>query len=271
MTVALIDGDIVAYRAAIADQRGYNWGDGVTSAVVDNQSAAEAALQTIDAWAAIAGSKKPIVCFSVRHNFRKLVLPTYKANRSPSKPLAYVYTVNAVRDRFECREVDGLEADDLLGILATTDKYRDAVILTLDKDLRTVPGRHLNSLKEDEPVTVTPEQATRKWLMQALHGDPTDGYGGIHRVGPAKAATILDTPSPTNDLARLWSRVVGAYRKAGQTEATALTMTRVARILQRSDYDKDTKEILLWHPTNPTRLPLATVCGASTTTALSPS
>lgn len=253
--IALVDGDIVAYRAAIAEQRNYDWGDGPHSVVADNRAAADAALQTIDAWVRLAKAKDPIVCFSGRANFRRHIMPTYKANRTKAKPLAYVFTVNAMQDRFEHRLVDGLEADDLLGILLTTDKYRDAVVLTLDKDLRTVPGRHMNPLKEDRPVLVSEPDADFRWLMQTLHGDPTDGYGGIPKVGPKKAEAIL-RPARGAGMRAMWAAVVGAYRKAGMTEGAALTMARVARILRRLDYDKDTKSVLLWHPVVPERLPL---------------
>jgi hypothetical protein len=54
----------------------------------------------------------------------------------------------------------------------------------------------------------------------------------------------------------MWRGVCKAYRAAKLTEADALTQARVARILRAQDYDKATKEILLWHPTLPIRIPV---------------
>ena len=261
MTLALIDGDIVAHRASAGHQVNIRWTeDGPASSHVDAQEAARAAVDTVAAWSALAKCKSQIVCLTGKRNFRKLVLPSYKSNRKGMvKPLAWSYTIDALKDAYETRLVEGLEADDLLGILATTDKYAGAVIVTLDKDLRTVPGLHLNPLKDKRPHMVTPAIAERSWLLQALSGDAVDGYTGIPGVGPAKAAKVLDTPTTTTDTGVLWERVTRAYGAAGLTEDDALAQARVARILQRQDYDKETKCILLWHPSEPVRYPLASV------------
>jgi DNA polymerase-1 len=261
MPVALIDGDIAAYRAACALQRDYQWEPGHKASVANNQEAADAALWTIAAWTKLSGCNDQLVAFTGRHNFRKLVLPSYKANRAGvSKPLAYEYTVNACRERFRSELIDGLEADDILGILATSPKYDGAVVCTLDKDLRTVPGRHLNPLKDTRPVTVNAVQGAYRWLLQTLRGDAVDGYTGIPGVGPKKALLALGAEAPVSVL---WPRVVAAYHDSGLTEVDALTQARVARILQRCDYDRETKEILLWHPTTPLRLSLAALSPTS--------
>jgi len=262
VTIALIDGDIVAYRAAVGMQKNHNWGDGVVSAEVDPREAASAALQTIEAWMRLAGCTDALVAFTGKDNFRKRVLPTYKANRAGNvKPIAYRPTVEAVEAAFECRTIRGLEADDILGILATRDAYSDAIVVSLDKDLRTIPGRHLNPLKETRPVVRSVYAADAQWLMQTLTGDTSDGYAGIPRVGPKKAEAILGGDVKAVALRRetavaLWPRVVAAYVKAGLTEAVALQQARVARILRNEDYDKVTKEVLLWHPKTPERLSL---------------
>lgn len=256
MTLALIDGDIIAFRAAAGACQTFDFGDGDGKSTSSNpEQARECALDAVSSWQRLAKCRDVLVCFTGLTNFRKHILPTYKASRTKGKPPDYWTTVQAIHDRFPTRVVEGLEADDVLGILATTDRFiGNSIILTQDKDLRTVPGRHMNPIKETRPVVVTTAQGWRFWMMQTLMGDPTDGYVGIPGVGPAKAAKILGA-SP--HLADLWPRVVAAYQKAKLTEADALTQARCARILHRSDYDKLTKEILLWHPTTPTRLALS--------------
>ena len=192
MTLALIDGDIVAYRAAIGHQQDIRWGDGVHSAYVDPLTAAVAATETEKAWIQLARCSDCIVAFTGRENFRKRVLPTYKANRSgKAKPLAFFSAIEHLMQRFETRTVDGLEADDILGILATTETYGDAIILTVDKDLRTIPARHFNPLKDTKPVLRSEYAADAQWLTQALTGDTSDGYTGIPGVGPKKAERAL--------------------------------------------------------------------------------
>jgi len=254
MTIALIDGDIVAYRAAVGMQTRHVWGDGVVSTDVDPREAASAALQTIEAWMRLARCNDALVAFTGKDNFRKRILPTYKANRAGNvKPLAYRPTVEAVEAAFPCRTIWGLEADDVLGILATRDAYSDAIVVSLDKDLRTIPGRHLNPLKEDKPVLRSVYAADAQWLMQTLTGDTSDGYTGIPRVGPKKAEAILGGDVKAISLRRetavgLWPRVAAAFVKARLTEGDALVQARVARILRNEDYDKVTKEVLLWTP-----------------------
>lgn len=255
MTLALIDGDLIAYRSAVVQQKAYNWGDGVTSNALTGspQEAIDAALQLTLAWAKLARCRDIRVLLTGSGNFRKRILPSYKANRGTGKPLVYFQVVEAMWARFACDRVDGLEADDLMGILLTTPKYADAVCVTLDKDLRTIPGRHLNPLKEQKAVVVEEPEANWRWLMQTLMGDTSDGYTGIPKVGPKKAEAILGSD---RTLTAMWPRVVAAYRKAGLTEDDALLQARVARILRREDYDLTTKEILLWHETTPVRIPL---------------
>jgi DNA polymerase-1 len=255
VTLALIDGDIVAYRAASAVQQDYGFGIDA-----DPVEAARATLQTIQAWMRLGKCRDCIVAFTGRENWRKRILPSYKANRAGKvKPLAFLSSVEAVMERFKSHLIEGLEGDDILGILATTPKYDGAIVMSVDKDLRTIPGLHLNPMKETKPVNVSGPEAAHKWLTQALTGDTSDGYVGIPGVGPKKAADILGTPWAADTEANLllrWERVVAAYHKAKLTEEDALVQARVARILRRSDYDTPNKQVILWHPTTPVRLPL---------------
>ena len=200
--------------------------------------------------------------FTGPHNFRYSVLPSYKSGRTKGKPLAYWETVRAVQQQFECQTVDGLEADDLMGILATTPRYEDSIVVTLDKDLKTIPGRHYNPTKDDKPRVVTLPEADHYWLYQTLIGDTTDGYKGCPKIGPKTAEKILGRPSLIEGATgALWGRVVQTYQAAGLGPSAALQQARVARILRRSDYDRDTKTILLWHPSGtPERLTLAEAC-----------
>ena len=267
VTLALIDGDIVAYRAADRPPEGHLLGgeSGVASSLY-RRLAGRCGCRCRDrprwGWP-LARCSSAIVAFTGRENFRKRILPTsYKANRAGKvKPQAYAYVVRRMHEEFDTRCIEGLEADDVLGILATTETYSDAIILTVDKDLRTIPARHFNPLKDTKPVLRSEYAADAQWLMQTLTGDTSDGYTGIPGVGPKRAEKILGGDIRQLAFSRatpgdLWRRVVAGYRSAKLTEDDALVQARVARILRRSDYDKATKEVLLWHPTTPERIPL---------------
>ena len=54
------------------------------------------------------------------------------------------------------RCVNRLEADDLIGMLVSSGQ---AIGVTVDKDLRQVPGWHWNPDKESEPFEVTEDDA----------------------------------------------------------------------------------------------------------------
>lgn len=254
---AIIDGDIAAFRAASATVKEMNWDTGEKVAVADIpvEEAVKAAHQIVRAWTRIAGCNRTVVTFTGRENFRKSILPSYKMNRSGKvKPKAYWPVVNSLMERWPTHVVEGLEADDLMGILLTTPRYSGDIVVTLDKDLRTVPGLHLHPLKETAPVLISPEEADYWWLTQVLTGDTSDGYTGIPGIGKVKALKILGEPGGL--ALDYWPKVVAAYVKAGLTEDDALVQARVSRILRREDYDTPKKEIILWHPTTPHRIPV---------------
>jgi DNA polymerase-1 len=190
-----------------------------------------------------SGCDKHILCFTDRTktNFRKtLVDPTYKGNRKDvRKPLALHSLEEYAYKNHRTAKYPSLEADDVIGILAT--KYPNTVIFSIDKDLNQIPGRHFTGASE---YVVTPVQGFRFFMSQVITGDTTDGYKGCPGAGPVKAEKAL-SGSPD----RWWDDVVHLYDKAGLTEEDALTQARMARILTNELYNPDTGEITLWSPT----------------------
>lgn len=93
----------------------------------------------------------------------------------------------------------GLEADDVLGILAThsTLVKGEKIIVSHDKDLGQIPGLHLNPMSPDEGVyRIAPAFARRLLAYQVLVGDSTDNYPGRPGCGPVKAEKILEKVQP---------------------------------------------------------------------------
>jgi DNA polymerase-1 len=255
--IALIDGDIVAYRAAAAAQEEDDWGDGQTGLTVNTKAAIYNARSLIKTWSGKINADEVVLCLSPRdgQTFRRSIAKLYKDERG-AKPSAYFRVIDVLEAEYKVMRFPRLEADDVMGILATSEKLRGhAVVVSIDKDLRTVPGRLFNPLKDVKPKVITPLEADRFWMTQTLTGDPIDGYKGCPGIGPKKAEKLL---APATSLAEMWEAVRGEYLKRGLTEEDALTQARLARILRRDDYDKERHTIRLWHP-NPRQRPVLTL------------
>tara|TARA_R100000995_G_scaffold65529_1_gene34534 strand:+ start:2661 stop:3428 length:768 start_codon:yes stop_codon:yes gene_type:complete len=240
----LIDGDVALYHCTKAVEEEYHWGNDLWSLVSD----AGEAKTILNAWIRNikdhTGGDRVVMTLSGLNNWRKDILPTYKLHRKVHrKPLAFLPMRNHIMDNFETYYFDNLEGDDVLGLLAGgwQDIEGDKIVVTIDKDLRTIPGLHYNPQKPDEGVVeVDDKEADYNHLLQSLMGDATDGYSGCPGIGPKRAARLLSTPT--------WDVVVQAYENAGLCEEEALVQARVARILRYGEYDIDNQEVILWTP-----------------------
>ena len=80
MTLLLIDGDIIAYKAAASAETPINWGDGLWSLHAFEPDV-EARLEDQIHKLMEAPAQDCIITLSDKANFRKEVAPYYKANR----------------------------------------------------------------------------------------------------------------------------------------------------------------------------------------------
>lgn len=250
----LIDGDQFVFTAAIAVERETRWDE-------DNHvlySSPELA------WSNFEGmlgrifdrfeTKDCVLTFSSPLNFRYEVDPTYKANRKGSrKPLCFAAVKELAESNYSTLTMDGLEADDIMGILATKPGGAQRIIISQDKDLKTIPGTLWTG---KDLLHISEAEADYNHLYQTLVGDATDGVKGCPGVGPVKAEKLLNStkdsegnPSLPEFLnAHRWSYVVDAYEKAGLTEEIAVQQARLVRILRWSDWDGELKKPILWTP-----------------------
>lgn len=202
-------------------------------------------------------SAKAVVCLSSISNFRKKLLPEYKGNRKTIKPLQYEYVRNFLHENYMCFEREGLEADDLIGIIAThygrlkNIPEGERVIWSMDKDFKTIPGTFYKEKADGslKKYVISYNEADYNMLYQTLIGDSTDGYCGCPNIGDKKARKILGEID-NFEMNSAWQNVVSAYEKQGLTEDEALVQARCARILRAEDYDFKTKEIKLWQKTH---------------------
>lgn len=266
----MIDGDLAIYMAAAAAQVSIDLDDGLgDEPIVDTEQAVQGGLRLIDEWRRKAGADRAVVCLSTGHNFRKTILPTYKANRTAPKPLAYQDVLEAVELEYETWSEPGLEADDVMGIAATGDRG-DFVIVSRDKDMKTLPAKVFNPDHDTKPVRIRVGMADQMWMKQTICGDPTDGYAGIPGLGAVAAQDMLLNPHRLHKRTRtltkgknkgqvkvewekgepcgLWPCMVDYATKAGMTEQQLITMARVSRILRAGDFDKERRVVRLWKP-----------------------
>jgi 5'-3' exonuclease len=185
---ALVDGDIVAYRCAAATK---------------NDTVDIAKWQVSEMMRRILHETNAMQyrCFlSGSDNFRYSIYPDYKANRRDMEKPQWL---QAVREHlvsvWNATVTDGIEADDAMGILqcaSNTSDQDSTIIITIDKDLLMIPGRHyafetsgVSSLgnRWTKPAvfqTVSPLEGLRNFYAQLILGDRADnipGYDGKMR------------------------------------------------------------------------------------------
>ena len=239
----LLDTDILMYRAASSAEEEWDWGDDIWSLWTDLKDAKSAFEHQLTKIRETLGVNEFICCLSDHsNNFRKQVDPSYKSNRKGTrKPVGYVALCDWVEETFPTQRKPTLEADDVMGILATKpENVGKCIIVSDDKDMKTIPSK-LYRPTSDEKLTVSQQEADRNFLMQTLTGDATDSYFGIKGIGPKKAEAILG-PRPH------WGAVEQAYIKAGMTREDAITQARLARILRWEDWDEEKETVKLWTP-----------------------
>lgn len=256
----IIDGDVVVYKVAEAVADSYEI---VTSEDDDfiyrniGWANKESAIDTLEKMIdkICKDCKADTVCIALsdmNNNFRKVVNPNYKGNRKTIKPILYEFLRNYMNETgYKIYERPNLEADDVIGILATSEKIikGDKVIWSLDKDFKTIPCKfHRAKIgSKDESIIISKEEADWWFMYQTLIGDKVDGYEGCKGVGDKTARKILGNVGEKS-LEEMWNLVVSAYEKHGFTKEDALLNARMARILRVTDYDFKNKEVKLWNP-----------------------
>ena len=243
----LIDGDIIIYKVALQEEQAIKWDENLWTLHAYEDKAIAAVADKIKKLQRDLACKPYKIALTSPNNFRKDVLPSYKANRKGvRKPMILPVLRQHVMDNHKGIMWDGLEADDVLGILATTTANyydKDPVIVSIDKDFKQIPS--LICLDGENIVRVTRPQADYWFMLQVLMGDSVDGYSGLPSVGIKTAEKILGDKT-TVPLRILWGKVVEAYEKKGYTEKEALQQARVAKILRATDYNKKKGEVKLW-------------------------
>ena len=225
----LIDGDVIAYRAAFATEK-----DFVEDA---KDKVNDIMYEILERTCIFIDSNSYEVYLSGRGNFRYDIAKTapYKGNRKDrSKPIHLGFCRDYLTIEYGAVTAEGQEADDAMAIRAT-ELGEDTIIASVDKDMLQVPCLHYNITKQ-EFTRVSESEGKMSFYCQVLTGDTADNIYGIYGIGPKKAEKLLRDCVTDEEY---WSTILKAYEGDGGEERA----TETARLvwLRR-------KEGEIWQP-----------------------
>ena len=244
MTTLLCDSDIFAFKLASTNQVNSPWGAWTYP---------EQAIQLLDSYVAelteLLKADRVIMCLTdPADNFRYEVMDNYKERDRSGRPELLTMLKQHLTDEYESYIRPRLEADDVMGILATHPHLigDTTIVVSEDKDLRTIPCRLYNPNRPElKTITITDTQAKAFHMWQTICGDPTDGFSGAKGIGKQSeyAKEVLEAEPD-----EMWDIVLDAYSSAGMTEDDALVNARMAKILTWRHFNFKTKEVIHWTP-----------------------
>ena len=241
--VMLVDGDLLAYKLTSSLEEVIDWGNDNWTLWSDFKIAKQLWTQSIAFYMGLTKSKNPVICFSDTKNFRKQLDSSYKSYRKKiRKPICYKALKDWIMKTHTCFVNKGLEGDDTIGLLATGANKDDCVIISGDKDMRTIPAWQL-CIIDDQLEKVDKQLADYHFCTQVLTGDISDGYKGCVGVGAIKASRVL---LDKKDLPELWEAVIKEYSRNKYSIDDAYHQARLARILREGEYNYETHKPKLW-------------------------
>ena len=214
MTTAYVDCDIIAFRCAASSE---DEEEGIAHFRVDDM---------MNTMLLNLQCEKYVGFLTGRNNFRKVLYPEYKANRKDKpKPKWLQSCRDYLQHRWYAEVVDGIEADDALGIRASHEL--GSIICSIDKDLLQIPGDHYNFVK-DEYTYIGGRAADLNYWCQLLVGDTSDNVVGVRGIGPVKARKALE---PLKDAVEWFTKVRELYKD----DARFLTNLNVLWVQRNKD------------------------------------
>lgn len=166
------------------------------------------------------------------NNYRDQLVDDYKANRPDRKPHWFKQMKDYLIDQYHAEVTYGQEADDAMAI-AQYQAFEDTMIVTIDKDLKMVPGRHCN-LESLEMFEVTPIEGLRFFYKQIITGDSTDNIKGLYKMLNIKATKKYLAPiDEMDDELSMWLYVVGVFD--GIPEGEVITNARLLWMRSKED------------------------------------
>lgn len=241
--VMIVDGDLLAYKITSSLEEPIHWGNDLWTLHSDLKVGKQLWEQQINFYKEYTNSKNVIVCFSDLKNYRKDLDKGYKSYRKAiRKPVCYSSLRDWIKTKYSYVQFPNLEGDDAIGLLATGVHKTNNVIISGDKDMRTIPTWHV-FIGDDQLELVDEVSAHRNFCTQVLTGDQADGYKGCVGVGAVKASRVLHDKKTLDDM---WEAVIQEYERNKQTFEDAYHQAKLARILHSGEYDYQTYKPKLW-------------------------
>lgn len=242
----LIDADVLAFEASVIAEESIEWKEEMWTVHADMALAKARIVNRVEQFKEKLQADDIVMALTDRANYRRILNPDYKSNRSKSRlPIILKQVKQWIIEEMDGQLWPNLEADDVISILATDKKMdEETIIVSIDKDFKSVPGIYYD-FNKDETHHVSQEDADRYHLIQTLTGDATDGYSGVPKVGAVTAKRLLEKEGYD------WDVVKKCYEDVGLTENEALMNAWMARLLQADNYCFRTNTIKkLWTPRN---------------------
>jgi DNA polymerase-1 len=219
--VALVDLDITAYAASfLAEKRGPRLGKMHITKIMNK------VMRVTEAESYIAFLTKD----SRKENFRTDIatIEVYKGERKERPKYLHEMREHCIT-RWNAHVVTGIEADDAIGI--QSEVQEDYVICSIDKDLRTIAGKHLlmHKNKDWEFLEIDEWRAKINFYRQILTGDAGDNIPGIPKIGEVRSWEALKDCKTEMDM---FNKVRKIYHENGFTDERLLEVARLLFMLR---------------------------------------
>lgn len=187
-----------------------------------------------------AGCKTSRVFLSGENNFRNglAVTKKYKGNRKQDKPKYYKQVRDYLLSEHKAETTTEDEADDALAI-AQTANIKGTVICTIDKDLWTVAGAKYD-FRRKEKSNVTEAEGLEFFQYQMMVGDTVDNIQGVKGTGSVGARRLLAISKNSDES---WISILDLYEKA-YGEDYLNVFLEMGRLLHMRRYEGE----MWWYP-----------------------
>ena len=206
---------------------------------------------------------------------RTAIYPAYKSTRA-KMPEEMRDSLPYIRDLVDAMnipimELDGVEADDLMGTIASRAKERgwDVVLVTGDKDLMQLIDDHVSILAPSKGALPTErftmENAAERFGVPpdrivdylAIAGDSSDNIPGVKGIGKVGAKKLIARYKNLDEIYSHLDEIGGSTaRKLEASRENAYLSHRLATIDRNVDFDFDWEKVAVGEPNYEKLVPL---------------
>lgn len=184
------------------------------------------------------------VAFDHGKTFRNEVFPEYKAQREET-PEDIRKSIPIIKDilaafHIPCLQIDGFEADDIIGTLALKAGERgvETYMLTPDKDYGQLVRENVFIFRPRHGggyETMGPKEVCEKYGITsplqvidilALMGDSADNFPGCPGIGPKTATTLMNQFGSVEEMIARSSEIKGKMREKVETHIDDIKMSK---------------------------------------------